>query len=168
VNSLVTKRIYLLSLLFLIGGCAGTLTGPTFHAITGVAQDKAVIYMYRNDDQNASSRADFSIKVNDKSVAVMKNTGYCSMIVPPGPMNITAKVKFKAFATGLADIATNPATSVALNAEAGGVYYIECVGRRNLPLDAIKMELDMKIVPNEAGTSKIAGCHLLGEYTILN
>jgi len=153
--------VYASCLAVLLGGCASGLKGPAFQPIPDAAADKAVVYLYWPDE---GLRTAFNIEANEESITTMKNGGYFPYVVEPSELDLSAKVKFKMFASGFLEAVTAPHTRLSLTVQDGEVYYVRCTG---LPPALLSLSLTngqrlgMQVVSNEVGSRGIQACKLL-------
>lgn len=150
-----------LGLAIALCGCAGSLNGPASQAVASIPADKALIYLYWPDEDLGTQ---FTIKANDEHVITLKNEGYVPFFVTADSVDLSAKVQFKLFKTGLLGAAAAPTTHFKLKAEAGGTYYVKCSGMapKFLSLSTTHgQRLGMSLVTNDIGAFEIQACKLL-------
>jgi len=159
-NTLMIAAILCLAIVMMYG-CAGSLKGPAFQAVTSIPENKAVIYLYWPDEDLGTQ---FTIKANDEHVITLKNEGYIPFFVTPDSVDLSAKVQFKLFKTGLLEAAAAPTTHFKLKTEAGGTYYVKCSGMapKFLSLSTTHgQRLGMALVTHDIGAFEIQACKLL-------
>ena len=127
-------------------------SAQTFEPIAELPDGQALIYLYRKDDANSA----FKIKANHQVVTVLKPNGYYPLVTEPGTIELSSKVSFKMFATGIMDKAFAKKHTVEVQAEPGKVYYVtgEPQGAGITPEP---QELVLMVVPNEQGAREIMG-----------
>ena len=85
------RALGLLVFSFILAGCAAT--GPKFTEAPPPANDKAVIYVYR-DPSLALGARDVYFYVNGKNVFDLTRKGYSYFYASPGPLDLSAKWPF--------------------------------------------------------------------------
>jgi hypothetical protein len=154
------KYIYIILILFcaiFVFSCAAGLQGPLFKPVSEIPKDKSIIYIYRINDK---INTEFIINYFDKELCVLQNNGYFPYIIDQGKVELTSKVQFKMFATGILDQAIANPTQLIFEAQAGKTYYIECKAD-----ELGGQELSINKVPDKYGRNRIKECKLLDPFT---
>ena len=135
--------VFLLLLVLVLSGCSTTPHGPTFSPVQHISPGKALVYFYR-PNMFRGGRATFRVYVNDGLIVEMKNGGYYPLIVDPGKLRISTKMK-PTFGYVLEAIVTLGET-IDIDAEAGVRYFVK--------VDFTKTK-QLQLVPNDVGREEI-------------
>jgi hypothetical protein len=112
------KRALIFGLLASLLGCSAT--GPAFRESSGVASDKATIYVYR-PGSFVNSGAAPNLFVDDVDHGPLWNAGYIPLALPPGKVSLV--LKGEKMKWGLQPIGTSA------QLEAGKTYYFRMGNR---------------------------------------
>lgn len=130
----------ILCTLALLAGCA--TTGPQFEPASGVPPDRALVYVYR-EAGFVGGGLSYMVRANDAEVSTLPAGGYFVYHAAPGEIEFSAK--------------TEARTSVTIDAEAGGTYYI----KGTVGVGVFVGHPHLVVVPNDVGAKEIAECKLV-------
>lgn len=96
---------------------------PPPAAAATIPPGMALVRVYRPD----TSVQKFTLRVDGAARAVMTKGSVFEVTLPAGPHELSSKVKFKMFATGLADQLFAARDTLAVDLAAGGEYHVRAV-----------------------------------------